>query len=145
LRTGCQWNRLPREYPDDSTVHRRFQRWIERDVLERIWARVQEACADLGGCDWEWQAADGWLRQGPPGGKDVGPNPTDRAKNGVKRSLLVEKDGGPLAITIAGATIPDAKLLATTVEAIVLERPEPEPDYLQHLCLDKTTTMMMGT
>jgi len=21
-RTGCQWNRLPREYPDDSTVHR---------------------------------------------------------------------------------------------------------------------------
>jgi putative transposase len=25
LRTGCQWNRLPREYPDDSTVHRHFQ------------------------------------------------------------------------------------------------------------------------
>ena len=26
LRTGCQWNRLPAEYPDDSTVHRHFQR-----------------------------------------------------------------------------------------------------------------------
>jgi putative transposase len=67
----------------------------------------------------------------------VGPNPTDRAKNGVKRSLLVEADGGPLAITIAGANVPDAKLLAQTIEAIVLERPEPEPDYPQHLCLDK--------
>jgi hypothetical protein len=28
----------------------------------------------------------------------------------VKRSLLVEKDGGPLAIAIAGANVPDAKL-----------------------------------
>jgi putative transposase len=67
----------------------------------------------------------------------VGPNPTDRAKHGVKRSLLVEKDGGPRAITIAGANVPDAKLLTRTIEAIVLERPEPEPDYPQHLCLDK--------
>jgi putative transposase len=67
----------------------------------------------------------------------VGPNPTDRAKNGVKRSLLVEKDGGPLAIAIAGANVPDAKLLEATIRAIVLERPDPEPDYPQHLCLDK--------
>jgi len=28
---------------------------------ERLWSVVQEACEDLGGCDWEWQAADGWL------------------------------------------------------------------------------------
>jgi putative transposase len=67
----------------------------------------------------------------------VGPNPTDRAKNGVKRSLLVEADGGPLAIVVAGANVPDAQLLARTIEAIVLERPEPEPGYQQHLCLDK--------
>jgi putative transposase len=67
----------------------------------------------------------------------VGPNPTDRAKHGVKRSLLVEKDGGPLAITIAGANVPDAKLLTQTIAAVVLERPEPEPAYPQHLCLDK--------
>jgi putative transposase len=55
----------------------------------------------------------------------------------VKKSLLVEADGGPLAITIAGANVPDAKLLDATIRAIVLERPEPEPDYPQHLCLDK--------
>jgi putative transposase len=67
----------------------------------------------------------------------VGPNPTDRAKPGVKRSLLVEADGGPLAITIAGANVPDAKLLDQTIRAIVLERPAPEPAYPQHLCLDK--------
>jgi transposase len=26
-RTGCQWNRLPAEYPNASTVHRTCQRW----------------------------------------------------------------------------------------------------------------------
>jgi putative transposase len=55
----------------------------------------------------------------------------------VKKSLLVEADGGPLAIAIAGANIPDAPLLDATIRAIVLERPEPEPGFEQHLALDK--------
>jgi len=55
----------------------------------------------------------------------------------VKKSLLVEADGGPLSIVIAGANVPDAQLLDATIEAIVLERPEPEPDFEQHLALDK--------
>ena len=137
LRTGCQWNRLPWEYPDDSSVHRTFQRWVKLGIFARLWAVVQEECEDLGGCDWEWQAADGWLGKARMGGDAVGPNPTDRAKPGVKRSLLVEADGGPLAITIAGANVPDAQLLAGTIDAVVLERPESEPDDRQHLGLDK--------
>ena len=67
----------------------------------------------------------------------MGPNPTDRAKPGVKQSILVEADGGPLAITTAGANVPDTQLLDATIGAIVLERPEPEPGFPQHLCLDK--------
>jgi SAM-dependent methyltransferase len=55
----------------------------------------------------------------------------------VKRSLLVEQDGGPLAVGIAGAKVPDAQLLAATSDAVVVERPEPEPDWPQHRCLDK--------
>jgi transposase len=67
----------------------------------------------------------------------VGPNPTDRAKTGVKKSLLVEADGGPLGIAIAGANVPDAQLLEATIAAVVLERPPVEEDYEQHLALDK--------
>ena len=37
MRSGCQWNRLPRELGDDSTIHRTFQRWVELGVLEGIW------------------------------------------------------------------------------------------------------------
>jgi putative transposase len=50
---------------------------------------------------------------------------------------LVEADGGPLAVVVAGANVPDAKLLAATIEAVVLERPPVEEGWPQHLCLDK--------
>ena len=55
----------------------------------------------------------------------------------MKRSLLVEGDGGPLSIVVAPANRPDNQLLRETIEAVVLERPEPEPDFPQHLALDK--------
>ena len=75
--------------------------------------------------------------QSPFGGDLVGPNPTDRGKNGVKRSLLVEGDGGPLAAVVAGANVHDTKLLAATLDAVVVERPKPSEKEPQHLCLDK--------
>jgi transposase len=55
----------------------------------------------------------------------------------VKRSLVVEADGGPLGIAIAGANVHDTKLLAQTLDAIVVERPAPMAEAPQHLCLDK--------
>ena len=67
----------------------------------------------------------------------VGPNPTDRAENGAKRSILVEADGGPVSVVIAGANVRDDKLLAATLDAVVVERPKPTEESPQHLCLDK--------
>ena len=54
----------------------------------------------------------------------------------MKRSLLVEATGGPLAVVIAGANVHDTKLLAATLAAVVVERPQPTPQRPQHLCLD---------
>ena len=67
----------------------------------------------------------------------MGQNPTDRAKKGVKRSILVEADGGPLSVVVAGENVRDDKLLAATLDATVVERPEPTDEAPQHLCLDK--------
>ena len=58
LRSGFQWNRLLRELGDDSAIHRTFQRWVELEVMERIWAVLVEECEELGGAEWGWQAAD---------------------------------------------------------------------------------------
>lgn len=55
----------------------------------------------------------------------------------MKRSLVVDADGGPRGIAIAGANVHDTKLLAKTLDAIVVERPEPTAEAPQHLCLDK--------
>ena len=55
----------------------------------------------------------------------------------MKRSLLVEEDGGPLSVIVAGANRHDTKLLDATLQAIVVERPAPTQEKPQHLCLDK--------
>ena len=68
LRSGCHWNRLPREYGDDSSVHRTFQRWVRRGVLVRLWAALVEDCDELGGVDWRWQSADGVMGKARHGG-----------------------------------------------------------------------------
>jgi putative transposase len=135
LRTGGQWNKLPKHYGDDSSVHRGFPRWCRDGVFQKVWAVPVEEGDELGAVDGEWQAADGMLGKARSGGKKVGKNPTDRGKPGTKKSLLVEGDGGPLGAVIAGANVPDFKLLDETIRAVVGDRPDPEEGE-QHLGLD---------
>lgn len=136
MRTGCPWNALPGQFGDDSSVHRPFLRWVGLGVLDRVWAMLVESCEDLDGLDWQWQAADAAMGKARWGGSDR-PQSDGPCENGVKRSLLVEADGGPLAVVIAVANVHDTTLLAATLDAVVVERPEPAGDSPQHLCLDK--------
>lgn len=59
---------------------------------------------------------------------------------GVKRSVLTDGSGIPLAVAVDGANRPDSKLLAATLDGIVVARPAREEDEArheeQHLCLD---------
>jgi len=70
-------------------------------------------------------------------GKKTGPNPTDRAKGGVKRSLLTDGAGVPLGIAVDGANRNDFKMARATLESIPIARPEPTAEKPQGLCLDK--------
>ena len=71
------------------------------------------------------------------GGGAVGRNPTDRGKAESKRSILVDAGGGPLSVVVAGANVHDTKLVALTLDSIVVERPDSLDRGMQHLCLDK--------
>ena len=42
-----------------------------------------------------------------------------------------------MGVALAGANVHDTKLLKQTIEAIVVDRPEPSQRKPQHLCLDK--------
>ncbi len=71
------------------------------------------------------------------GGKKTGPNPTDRGKEGVKRSLLTEGHGVPIGLAVEGANRHDMKLVRATIESIVVERPAATEEEPQGMCLDK--------
>jgi putative transposase len=56
-------------------------------------------------------------------------------KKGSKRSLLTDEKGLPLALVISGANTHDVKLLADTLDEMVVERPDAKA-VQQNLCLD---------
>jgi putative transposase len=69
MRSGCQWDRLPRKFGPKSTVHGWFQIWCAGGVMRRIWAELVKECDDLGAVAWDWQAADGCLGKARFGGE----------------------------------------------------------------------------
>jgi transposase len=109
-------------------------RWRVRDVLEGRADAVQRD---------PWHrlvlVVDGWCNDEGPGGwfKKTGANPTDRGKQGVKRSLLTEAAGIPIGIAIDGANRHDMKMVRGTLQSILADRPEPTEALPQGLCLDK--------
>jgi putative transposase len=138
LRTGCQWNALKEtRICSSSSAHRRFQEWIQADVFAAFWREGLLAYDALNRIDWTWLALDGAMGKAPLGGDKTGRNPTDRGKRGVKRSVLTDGRGVPLAAVIDGANRNDHKLMRQTIEAIPVERPQPTPEQPQNLCLDK--------
>ncbi len=57
-RTGCQWHAVPREFGDYRSIHRTMQRWMAKGVFELTWSLLVTECDELGGVDFDWQAAD---------------------------------------------------------------------------------------
>jgi transposase len=86
MRSGVQWNRLPKEFGSDSAVHRAYQRWVALGFFQRVWALLIEACADLGGVDWQWQSADAALGKARLGGIKWAKTPRIAAKTAARRA-----------------------------------------------------------
>jgi len=97
LRSGCQWNKLPQCFGDDSTVHRWFQRWSQDGFFEKLWAVLLTECEELGGVDWEWQAADGAMGKARFGGATsapIRPIEPSRARRRASSSRRTEAPSG---------------------------------------------------
>jgi len=93
LCSGCQWNKLPKRFGDDSTVHRWFQRWCEDGFFETLWAVLTAECEELGGVNWEWQSADGAMGKARFGGTRsaaIRPIEANRARNEASSSRPTE-------------------------------------------------------
>lgn len=118
-------------------MYQRFREWVDAGVFEQFWRQGLLEYDRLKGVDWDWLALDGAMTKAPLDGEKTDPNPTDRRKGGVKRSLLTEAHGMPIAIEIDGANRHDMKLVEQTLSQLMIERPEATQEKPQHLCLDK--------
>jgi putative transposase len=86
------------------------------------------------GLHWTWQSIDGAMTKAPLGGEATGPNPTDRAKKGVKRSLQTEGEGIIIGLAVAPANRHDCKLVKATLDSRPIRPPK---GTSEHMCLDK--------
>jgi hypothetical protein len=75
----------------------------------------------------------GIMLKAPLGSEQRGPNLADRGKSGSKRHPLVDERGAPLALELDGVNRSDMRLLRPTLDAIVIDRPEPTLEHPQHL------------
>ncbi|MBN2575298.1 MAG: transposase [Deltaproteobacteria bacterium] len=75
LRTGCQWDAIPREFGSGSTCYRRFAEWTEQGVFEKLHAEMLHYCHLERGIDWDWASLDGAIVKAPKGGISRAPIP----------------------------------------------------------------------
>jgi transposase len=81
LRTGIQWNALPKElYGSPKAIHRYFSEWAKRGFFLALWQAGLAEYDDMEGIAWQWQSVDGSMMKAPLAQEAVGPNPTDRGK-----------------------------------------------------------------
>ena len=123
LHTGCQWKAFPKErFGSASAVHKRFLEWEEAGVFEALWKAGLDEYDLMERLAWRWQSIDGALFKAPMAQEAVGPNPTDREKEGRKRHLLVDGRGVPLSFIVNAANLNDITMLGALLGAIVVQR-----------------------
>jgi transposase len=69
MRTGCQWNAIPRVFGASSTIHHYFQEWVELGVFERLWELALAEYEELRGTSWKHQSLDTASVKAPLGGE----------------------------------------------------------------------------
>lgn len=99
LRTGIIWNALPRREFENITsqaVHKKFMQWSRIGFFQKLWRAGLMEYDEMEGIAWEWQSADGSLGKAPLAQELVGPNPTDRGKQGTKKKSTRRRAWHPI-------------------------------------------------
>src|SRR5512139_1390190 len=124
LNTGAQWPLLPQCYPNDKTVHRRFQQWCEREVLRDIVTQLANALRDEGALDERESFIEATFAAAQGGGEAVGL--TKRGK-GVKILAIVDRHGLPLSVRTHAANHHEVTLVQLSFDFYMLEA---KPEHL---------------
>ena len=114
---GCAYEKIADRSCSATTLRRRRDEWIELGVLEALREMALEAYDRMVGLEPSELAVDSCITKAPCGGEKAGKSPVDRAKRGIKRSVVVDGKGIPLGSVSAPANRHDSPLLAPTLDA----------------------------
>ena len=115
LENGLKWRCLPRKYGPTSTVHGKFLRWIKAGIINEIFEAARYVYLLKTDAFPNWLATDTSSCKAPYA-KFSGKNPTDRAKQGIKKNILVDSRGAVLGVGAASANQHDSKLFGEILD-----------------------------
>ena len=118
LENGSKWRFLPRSYGKVSTVHGTFMRWVRNGVFKSIIDRARSFYLANQTEIPAWFAIDASSSKAPYA-EWAGKNPTDRSKNGIKKNIIVDRHGAPLALSIGAANRHDSTFFKQTLDDLI--------------------------
>lgn len=66
IRTGCQWNLIPKVYGSDTTIYRSLKRWSRLGIWQELWNVLAEDSPELTRVDWKSQIVEDAELHNPP-------------------------------------------------------------------------------
>jgi putative transposase len=133
LKTGIQWQALPRCFGSASAIHRCFQKLIQHNFFEKLWHKELEKYNEIHGLKLEVQAGDCAHIKAPLGQEKTGKSPVDRKKLGTKRSIIVERNGIVIGCALGSGNQHDSKLFEASIRSIPKNIQQP---YYKEMHLD---------
>lgn len=137
LYTGIAWGHLPVElgFGSGITCWRRFRRWCEAGVWDRLHRHLLAELHAFGAIDWSAVCLDSSHVRSKRGDTATGPSPVDRGRPGSKHHIACDGTGIPLAVLTTGGNIPDISTARDLAEAIGpvggrVGRPRRRPDAI---------------
>ena len=110
VKTGCQWRMLPREFPNWQLVYYYYRKWVDEELFDRLLDKLrskvrvkkgQRAKASLGIMDSQS------VRWG--NNRSLKSYDGNKKVKGIKRHVVVDKNGFLLAVMVTVAHIHDSQ------------------------------------
>jgi transposase len=122
LNTGAPWHLLPQCYPHDTTGHRRFQQWCEREVLREILTQLANTLREEGAIDERESVIDATFAAAKGGGDAIG---LTKRGQGVKILAIVDRHGLPLSVSTHAANHHEVTLVQLSFDfSMLAAKPE---------------------